>query len=116
MLKASYSDPMTDLIIRDLPERVHQGLSRRASENGRSPEDEARVVLEQQFPAQEASDRERGWLEAIAAIQDDLRAANGGELPQGVVDEFLAEKRLIAAAELAEVERYLSGGRISGGD
>ena len=104
---------MFELIIKDLPDEVHRNLSERAAENGRTPEEEARAALEERFRPVVPSGAE-DWLHAIHAIQADIRAANGGNLPTGVVDEFLAEKRQIAAAELARVERLVrgtSGGR-----
>ena len=107
---------MTDLTIRDVPEDVHRRLRERAAENGRTPENEARAALENLFSGDSGRDLEQTWLAAIDAIQNELRATNGGELPRGVVDEFLAEKRLVAAAELAEVERYLSRDGRSGAE
>lgn len=107
---------MTELIIKDLPDAVHRRLSERAAENGRTPAEEARAALEDRYSVADTREGEQAWLAAIEAIQGDLRAANGGELPKGVVDEFLAEKRLIAAAELAEVEKYLTGAGRSGAD
>lgn len=101
------------MIIKDLPEAVHRCLSERAAENGRTPEGEARFALEERFHPYEDPKGAEDWLKAIESIQAALRAANGGALPKGVVDELLAEKREIVAAELARVESYLS--RNSGG-
>lgn len=105
---------MLELIIKDLPEEVHRELRERAAENGRSPEEEARAALEERFRPKAGSRGAEDWLKAIHEIQASIRAANGGQLPTGVVDKFLAEKREVEAAELARVERYLrgsSGGR-----
>ena len=99
---------MDDLIIKDLPEAAHRRLSERAAENGRTPEDEARLALEGRFCPRDDPTGAEDWLQAIEAIQASLRAANGGELPKGLVDEFLEEKRRVAAAEAERVEAYLS--------
>ena len=106
---------MTDLTVRNVPDDVHRRLAEQAAVNGRTPEDEARVALEMQFSNPGQSTREVDWLEAVQAIQESLRETYGGKLPTGVVDEFLAQKRLIAAVELAEVERYVNESRTAGG-
>jgi plasmid stability protein len=105
---------MVEVVIRDLPDEVRQNLNEWAPENGRTPEEEARAVLEERFSPDPGSRNVEAWLRAPRLIQASIRAANGGNLPTGVVDEFLAEKREIAAAELARVELYVRGD--TGGD
>ncbi len=102
---------MAVLTIRNLPEHVHRGLSRAAFENGRSPEDEAGAALGERFSELSENDRQEAWREAIASIQAALRVANQGELPTGLVDDLLVERRRRAAAELEDLERRVSIGR-----
>ena len=94
------------LIIRDLPQDLSRRLDARAVQNGRSPEEEARTLLMGSLLAEA---RREDAMAAIEETRAALRAANGGELPKGVVDEFLAEKRRTAAEELARIEQYLEG-------
>ncbi len=107
---------MTELTIRDLPDVVHRRLSERAAENGRTPADEARVALEDRYCAEDKANWEKDWLRAVESIRDDLRAASTEGHPIGVVDEFLAEKRLIAAVQRALDEAFSSGTRRLGVD
>jgi plasmid stability protein len=80
---------MATLTIRNLPEIVHDALRRRAAENRRSMEAEARAVLAQSLGAtQPRSDPER-----LRRLQDRAIAAFGGEAGKaGAVDQFLAER------------------------
>ena len=94
---------MATLTIRSLPDAVHRRLRLRAAEKGRSMEAEARAILEANLAE---GDRRAAWQAAGADIRAHLRAANGGELPPGMLDDFLAEKRRHAAAELGEVEKH----------
>lgn len=101
---------MATLTIRNLPDEVHQGLRARAAANGRSMEAEARAVLattvttsvETAEEAKAASDRK--WASIQAKARDILTRANGGVMPTNVVDEWLAEKRVIAAREQADYD------------
>lgn len=95
-----------NLTIRALPGKLHRRLDARAMKNGRSPEGEARALI---VEALAAETRLEDAMAAINETQVVLRAANGGELPKGVVDEFLAENRRTAADELARIDRYLDG-------
>ncbi len=74
--------------------------------NGRSPEDGARALIVESLVADA---KHEDALAAIDETQAALRAANGGELPKRLVDEFFTEKRGYAADELARIERYLEG-------
>lgn len=89
---------MATLTIRNLPEEVHQALRRRAAENARSMEAEARDVLRRAVGADVPSAKDRAA--ALAALRR-YGARLKSELPQGwsVVDELLAERRLDAAYE-----------------
>src|SRR5262245_4017991 len=55
---------MPTLTIRNVPERVHQALRRRAAENARSVEAEVRALLESAATAPVSN-----WLREIADIQ-----------------------------------------------
>ena len=102
---------MATLTIRNLPDDVHQGLRARAEANGRSMEAEVRAVLATTIvayiptaeEAKEASDRK--WAGIQAKAREILTRANGGVMPTNVVDEWLAEKRIIAAREQADYDR-----------
>jgi antitoxin FitA len=102
---------MATLTIRNLPDAVHQGLRARAAANGRSMEAEARAVLattvtksvETTEESEAASDRK--WASIQAKARDILTRANGGVMPTNVVDEWLEEKRIIAAREQADYDR-----------
>jgi antitoxin FitA len=102
---------MATLTIRNLPDDVHQGLRARAAANGRSMEAEARAVLattvatnvETAEEVKAASDRK--WANIQAKAREILTRANGGVMPTNVVDEWLAEKRIIAAREQADYDR-----------
>lgn len=102
---------MATLTIRNLPDAVHQGLRDRAAANGRSMEAEARAVLTTTVVSyvpspeevKEASDRK--WASIQARAREILTRAHGGVMPTNVVDEWLAEKRIIAAREQADMDR-----------
>ena len=94
---------MMTLTIPDLPEATERALRDRATRFGRSVEDEARKLLEDAVAAADA--RLKQSDAAVEDIRSLLRAANGGVLPTGVVDEFLAERRAAAAREDAEYRR-----------
>ena len=94
------------LTIRELPDDLSRRLDARAVQNGRSPEDEARALLMDTLMADTRREDARAAIEETRAV---LRAANGGELPKDVVDEFLSDKRRRAAEELARLKRYLEG-------
>jgi plasmid stability protein len=93
---------MATLTIRNLSDRAYTALKARAAGNQRSMEAEARLQLEQcnahyVDPADAAA--------AVEELRDMLRAANGGKLPTGLVDELIADRRAEAAAEEAEARR-----------
>ena len=87
---------MATLTIRDVPDKDRDALRIRAAEHGRSMEAEVRALIHEALhrPERLAADVR------IRRAQDRIRAANGGVLPRGSVDAFLAEKR--AAAERGE--------------
>jgi plasmid stability protein len=89
---------MATLTIRNLPEEVHQALRRRAAENSRSMEAEARDVLRRAVGADVPSAEERAA--ALAALRQ-YGSSLKSKAPEGwsVVDELLAERRLDAAYE-----------------
>jgi phosphopantothenoylcysteine decarboxylase/phosphopantothenate--cysteine ligase len=91
---------MATLTIRNLPDAVHTALRVRAAKAGRSMEEEVRVVLAEAVELSRETDdiitRARAARERVQAA---LRAANGGLLPTGLVDEMIAERRAEAARE-----------------
>jgi plasmid stability protein len=81
---------MATLTIRNLPEPVHDALRRRAAENRRSMEAEARAVLSTSLqmappPPPDQDLLRRAQRRAIAAF-------GGEEAKVGAVDRFLAER------------------------
>ena len=101
---------MATLTIRNLPDEVHQGLRARAAANGRSMEAEARMALAQSMNDNTAMEEAKtppkaNWPEIQARARKILMAANGGVMPENVVDEWIAEKRIIAAQEQADYDR-----------
>ena len=88
---------MATLTIRNLPTEVHDALRRRAADNRRSMEAEAREVLAASVDRRPTPEESRRVLEAFWATSPPKRT---GE-PEGWsgVDEFLAEKHLEAAWE-----------------
>ena len=89
---------MATLTIRNLPDHVHAALRTRAAASGRSMESEARLQLEAGLLRSQPYDHARADA-ATDALRHALRAANGGTLPTGVVDEFIAERRAEAERE-----------------
>lgn len=87
---------MATLTIRNLSDRAYTTLKARALQNQRSMEAEARLLLERE--AGRTVDQEDAAA-AIEELRDMIRAANGGVLPTGVVDELIAERRAEAQAE-----------------
>jgi plasmid stability protein len=75
---------MPTLTIRNVPDRVHQALRRRAAENARSVEAEVRSLLETA-----ASAPSEDWRRNIADIQRKARKAMG-DPPRGAVKRFVA--------------------------
>ncbi|MCB9740037.1 MAG: plasmid stabilization protein [Deltaproteobacteria bacterium] len=88
---------MAILNIRNFDDESHQRLRMRAARNRRSMEAEARQILEDAMAAEAASavaaasDLQR----FVADLYDDAR-------PEGVTDDFLAERRREAQRELGE--------------
>lgn len=100
---------MATLTIRNLPHDVHQSLRARAAANGRSMEAEARLALAQSMNENTAKEDAKtppkaNWPEIQARARRILMAANGGVMPENVVDEWIAEKRIIAAREHADYD------------
>ncbi len=94
---------MATLTIRNLPDEVHAALRVRAAKAGRSMEEEVRVVLTEAVePSRETEDIITRARAARERVQAALRAANGGLLPTGLVDEMIAERRAEAAREWLE--------------
>jgi plasmid stability protein len=93
---------MATLTIRNIPDEVHTAIRVRAAKNGRSMEEEVRLLLAN-FAANENKSEEdiRADVAArVAKAQAKVREMFGGELPKNAVDEFIAERR--AAAERGE--------------
>lgn len=85
---------MATLTIRNIPDDALAGFRVHAASHGRSMEAAAREMIEAvaKSPSAKLSVAER-----IAKAQQRVRDANGGIMPTGVVDEFLAERRVAAA-------------------
>jgi plasmid stability protein len=83
---------MATLNIRNLPDEVHARLRIRAARAGRSMEAEARAILTgacgPEEPTMDATALQ-GWVDELYADQ----------LPRGVVDGLIAERRREAARE-----------------
>jgi len=94
---------MATLTIRNLPEDVHKALRRRAADNARSMEAEARDVLRRAVAPDEPGPADRAA--ALAALR---RHGSEGKrrLPQAwsLVDELIAERRLDAALESGAID------------
>ena len=92
---------MATLTIRNLPAEVHDALRRRAADNRRSMEAEAREVLRESVDLQpDHATRAK----ALAALRG-MKPLQKRSTPVGwsEVDEFLAEKHLEAAWEAGQV-------------
>lgn len=78
---------MATLTIRNVSERAHRALRRRAAENERSVEAEIRALLETL-----SAEPDRDWRKQISDIQRKARAALG-DPKKGAVQRFVAERR-----------------------
>jgi plasmid stability protein len=87
---------MATLNIRRLSEDVHAKLRVRAAKAGRSMEAEARIILA------EAVEEKRPKPVDLAALRAFMLRLYDGKLPQGVVDDFIHERRREGLRELAE--------------
>jgi plasmid stability protein len=88
---------MATLTIRNLSDEVHAALRVRAAKNGRSMEEEARIVL---AAAANENQVEDDVAVRVAKAQALVREMFGSELPKGRVDALIAARR--AAAERGE--------------
>ncbi len=87
---------MKTLTVRQVPDEVHEALRISAAEMGRSVEEHVRQLL-----AASAAQRRRS-VDNKAALQDlqsYVGSLYGGSPPQGVADEFIAERREEARRE-----------------
>ena len=91
---------MATLNIRKLPDEVHQALRVRAARHGRSMEAEAREIL-----ADACRPRLSGE-ETARRLREAGRKAFGGKPPEGLLDEFLKERRVEAAREAADATKF----------
>jgi plasmid stability protein len=104
---------MATLTIRNLPDDVHAALRVQAAKNGRSMEEEVRVLLAASTgaavtgPAKAAFDPERARA-AAERLREHIRQANGGRMPDDSVDQYIAEKRAEVAAEEAAFAQSLA--------
>jgi plasmid stability protein len=94
-----YIAVMATITIRNLKDEVRDALRVQAAKKGSSLEAEVRDILERavEKPKPTRADIER----TVAEIQERLRAANNGELPD-LVGQLLADRRAEAAKQLAE--------------
>lgn len=84
---------MKTITVRQVPDDVHEATRLRAAAKGRSMEEEVRFLL-----VREAAPR-REAREVLADLHRLAKGANKGKMPEGVVDEFLAERRRETARE-----------------
>lgn len=100
---------MGTLTVRNIPDEDLSALRVRAAEHGRSMEAEVRDLIHraQPQPGRIAPPRLEDLPPVspevavrVKAVQDEVRAMFGGQMPTGRVDAFLAERR--AAAERGE--------------
>jgi plasmid stability protein len=87
---------MATLNIRRLPEDVHAKLRVRAAKAGRSMEAEARMILTQAVEQPEPHPVD------LADLRRFMERLYGGNLPTGVADDLIAERRREARRELEE--------------
>ena len=80
---------MATLTIRNLPDPVHDALRRKAAENRRSMEAEARALLGAALAAP-APDLDAGRLKRLQARA--IAAFGGAEAKKGAVEQFIAER------------------------
>jgi plasmid stability protein len=85
---------MAVLNIRNLPDEIHAKLRIRAAQAGRSMEAEARTILTEVITATDNALTAAELQQWVQALYDD----RGGK-PQNVVEKFIEERRLEAAAE-----------------
>lgn len=94
---------MATITIRNLPDEVHKGLRVRAAENGRSMEEEIRLILaEHAQPVHEYKNPK-----TPAEIDEAVRRAQELFAPMAKtysVDQYLEEKRAEARREWAKME------------
>lgn len=83
---------MAVLNIRNLPEEIRDRLRVRAARHGRSMEAEARAIL----AAACLADAE---IQPATSLPDWVDALYGGQKPQAVVDDLIAERRHASRAE-----------------
>ena len=82
-----YNDSMATLTIRNLSDRAHDALRRRAANNRRSMEAEARLLIE----TLDVPESTPSHQDAVRALQEHALAAAGGrERASGITDAFLA--------------------------
>lgn len=77
---------MAALTIRNLPDEVRDRLRQRAARAGRSMEAEIRAILTQ-------ASLEDSQRESAEALQSWVSALYGTDMPNGVVDDLIAERR-----------------------
>ena len=83
---------MAVLTIRNLPDEVRDRLRMRAAKSGRSMEAEVRAILTQASLSEETR-------VSAEALQKWVEILYGGQKPESVVEELIAERRSEAASE-----------------
>lgn len=83
---------MATLNIRNLPDDVHHSLRVRAALAGRSMEAEAREIIT-------AAVRPQTHATSPEGLQEFVRELYHGQVPEGVVEDFLLERRREAAKD-----------------
>ena len=91
---------MASITIRNLDEKAKQALRERAAKNGRSMEEEARLLLSGRLPAQARHDPSAVWLKAGDASK---QAREPGEV-QDISFDFRSSARNFPVSRLPENE------------
>lgn len=87
---------MNEMVVDALPKELLETLRERAAARGRSMGEELAAALQTMpgvTPAQPRKTREE-LEEILRGVEKRLLAGNGGTMPKGVVDAFIAERRI----------------------
>jgi plasmid stability protein len=75
-----------DLVIHDVPDKVWEGLDKKAKASGRTIAAEAAAILAEAVQPAKAGDPAEEFLSMVDRMY-------GSNRPRNIVDEFLAERR-----------------------
>jgi hypothetical protein len=102
---------MSDAVFEKLPNDITTALRARANAHGRSVEEELSTALREALtgigvtPLRPKKTREE-LEEVLKGVEARLLKGNGGRMPKGVVDAFIAERRIETLQE--EIEHFRS--------